>query len=125
MTADGKKHALNWKMTCTTTAQGFASECRLQMTGIPDVPSYEGSSVLGVDPATGLVHWYWVTNGGEVHDHFCPAGGGDTLELPAKEASRVVESLTLSVTDKTMNFRSAAMGEKGEEATVMVCEGKK
>jgi hypothetical protein len=121
----GQSAKITWKMNCVSAAGGFAAECRFAAKGVPGMESYEGSSVVGVDPATQTVHWYWVTNGGEVHDHAGPMPKGDTLEIPHKEGGRVVEAFNVTVSGKTMKWESITYDAKGGEAFVCLAEGKK
>lgn len=115
----------SWEMTCVAAAGGFAANCSFSAKGFPGIDSYEGSSILGVDPATRAVHWYWITNGGEVHDHTGAFPKGDTLDVPFKSGGQLVESLTFTFSGKTMKWTSVAYDEKGNETMSCVAEGKK
>lgn len=55
--------------TCKRTSAQFGVLCNFRVTGIPGVPVYEETDLLGYEPNTNTYHWYSVTNAGETHDH--------------------------------------------------------
>ena len=48
-TSEGKKTPFTWQMSCTQAAQGYGVYCRFGARGIPIIPRYEGSSIVGWD----------------------------------------------------------------------------
>jgi hypothetical protein len=74
---EGKTHAVTMTWDCSEAAAGTGTRCRGQILGIPGF-TYAFDDIWGWSPADGLVHWYVVTNAGEVHDHrgHLDAGGG-------------------------------------------------
>jgi hypothetical protein len=73
----GKVHAARAVVDCVDAASGSGVKCRWTLTGIPGF-TYVIDDLWGFSAGDGLVHWYAVTNGGEVHDHrghFAPGGG--------------------------------------------------
>jgi hypothetical protein len=121
----GQSVKATWTMACTEAAGGFAAECRFSAKGIPGLENYLGSSILGVDPATQTVHWYWVTNGGEVHDHAGAFPKGDQLDLPYQNGGRLVESFKVAISGKTMKWSATTYDGKGNEVFACVADGKK
>jgi hypothetical protein len=71
-----KLHA-TW--SCKRTAAQYGVLCTFHVTGIPGVPAYEETDLMGYEPNTQQYHWYSVTNAGETHDHVAPLPTGDTL----------------------------------------------
>jgi hypothetical protein len=62
-----QKIDLTISITCVKAAAGFAVTCKDKFAGGGLV--MEESDLFGWEPNTKTVHWYAVTNGGEVHDH--------------------------------------------------------
>lgn len=58
--------------TCKRTGGDFGILCNLKVTGIPGVPSYEETDLMGYEPNTKTYHWFSVTNAAETHDHSAP-----------------------------------------------------
>ena len=67
--------------TCERTSARFGVLCTFHVTGIPGVPAYEETDLMGYEPNTNTYHWYSVTNAGETHDHVAPASGGNRIEF--------------------------------------------
>jgi hypothetical protein len=55
------------KVDCRPAGGGWGVKCDFNMTA-PDM-NYLESDLFGFDANEGKVHWYSVTNAGEVHDH--------------------------------------------------------
>jgi hypothetical protein len=66
---DGKTANVSFNYDCKTAAGGSGVACHLRMTGIPGLPAYELDDLYGYNAGDGLVHWFTITNTGEVHDH--------------------------------------------------------
>jgi hypothetical protein len=66
--SQGKVHAAKATVECVDAAAGVGARCKWTITGIPGF-TYVVEDVWGHSAGDGLVHWYAVTNGGEVHDH--------------------------------------------------------
>ena len=73
MGKDTAKLAATW--SCERTSAKFGVLCRFHVTGIPGVPSYEETDLLGYEPNAQRYHWYSVTNAGETHDHVASVAG--------------------------------------------------
>jgi hypothetical protein len=89
--------AASW--TCQRTSARFGVLCTLHITGIPSVPSYEETDLLGYDAADGSYHWYSVTNAGETHDHVARASSTDSLRFVFRgnqEGKPLEEIITLT-----------------------------
>jgi hypothetical protein len=67
--------------TCQRTSASFGVACTLRVTGIPGLPSYEETDLMGYEPGTNTYHWYSVTNAGETHDHVARAIPGNSLHF--------------------------------------------
>lgn len=80
-TAAANAAPLQASWTCERTAARSGVLCRFHVTGIPGVPSYEETDLLGYDAASATYHWYSVTNAGETHDHTAPASARDGLRF--------------------------------------------
>ncbi len=66
------KAKLDATYSCKRTGGDFGVLCNLKVTGIPGVPSYEETDLMGYEPNSKTYHWFSVTNGGETHDHVSP-----------------------------------------------------
>ncbi len=81
---EGKTHAVTMTWDCADAAAGTGARCHGVILGIPGF-TYTFDDLWAWSPADGLVHWFTVTNAGEVHDHrgHLDAGGGLVqVELP-------------------------------------------
>jgi hypothetical protein len=84
--SDGKVHQAKVKTDCVEAAGGSGVRCRWTITGIPNF-TYVIDDLWGFSAGDGLVHWYCITNGGEVHDHsghLGPTGGALSYAGPMK-----------------------------------------
>jgi len=79
---DTAKLAATW--SCARTSAQFGVLCHFRVTGIPGVPSYEETDLLGYEPNAQRYHWYSVTNAGETHDHVGSGASGDALRFVFK-----------------------------------------
>jgi hypothetical protein len=82
VTIEGKSTDVTMTLDCTRVAGGWGVQCRFLAKGVPGMPTYDGMSILGWDAGTSTVHWYWITNAGETHDHHGTWTGADTLDVP-------------------------------------------
>jgi hypothetical protein len=97
--------------TCQHTSARFGVMCQFQVRGIPGVPSYEETDLLGYDAAAGTYHWYSVTNAGETHDHVAPAAAGDSLRFVyrgSQEGKPLEEVITLVFSDRSRRLEGKA-----------------
>jgi hypothetical protein len=65
--AENTKIHASW--SCKNTSAKFGVLCSFKVTGIPGVPVYDETDLIGYEPNTDTFHWYAVTNAGETHDH--------------------------------------------------------
>jgi hypothetical protein len=79
MGKDTAKVQATWD--CSRTSAQFGVMCRFHVTGIPGVPSYEETDLMGYEPNTDKYHWYSVTNAGETHDHVASVPKGDAIQF--------------------------------------------
>src|SRR5262249_49404389 len=96
----------------------FGLSCSFQVTGIPGVPLYDETDLMGYEPNTNTYHWYSVTNAGETHDHVAKASDGNKLEFvfngtqegkPFKEVIQLAfSSDQKTVTGKSETFVAGA-----------------
>ena len=77
--ADVVKIGATW--SCKHTAAQFGVLCTLHVTGIPGVPAYEETDLLGYEASANAYHWYSVTNAGETHDHVAAANESKLLRF--------------------------------------------
>lgn len=85
ITSEGKTHQVTMVYDCTESAGAAGVKCRSKILGLPGF-TYEFDDLWGYSAADSLVHWYTVTNAGEVHDHrghLDASGGYVVAELPA------------------------------------------
>jgi hypothetical protein len=82
--AGAETAALQASWSCQRTSAKYGVSCTFHVTGIPGVPSYEETDLMGYDGVASVYHWYSVTNAGETHDHVARAASGDTLRFAFK-----------------------------------------
>jgi hypothetical protein len=63
----GKPIKLSLSLGCSRAAAGWGVTCAMRGKG-KGVELHE-NDLMGVDPVTGIGHWFAVTNMGETHDH--------------------------------------------------------
>ena len=127
-TSEGKKTPFTWQMNCSLVAQGFGVQCRFGARGIPIIPRYDGSSIVGWDKETQTVHWYWVTNAGETHDHHGRWTDANSLDLPVemKEGGKSVrETFTVNLVGAREMRWSSAYFIEGQQAMLFEASGRK
>lgn len=79
MGADNAK--ITATVLCRRASAGAAIACSGKFTGVPGAPALEESDLMGYDPGTNTLHWYAVTNLGEVHDHVANVNADPTLHF--------------------------------------------
>jgi hypothetical protein len=79
MGKDKSSIVANWN--CKRTSAQYGVLCTFQVTGIPGVPSYEETDLMGYEPNSNTYHWYSVTNAGETHDHVAKPSASNTIEF--------------------------------------------
>src|SRR5690242_7869044 len=72
---------INATWACKRTSSKFGVSCSFQVTGIPGVPLYDETDLMGYEPNTNTYHWYSVTNAGETHDHVAKVSAGNKIEF--------------------------------------------
>ena len=94
--AEGKTHKVTMSWDCVTAAAGTATKCKGTILGLPGF-TYEFDDLWGCSPADGLVHWYTVTNAGEVHDHqgHLDDGGGQVAVAVPMNGKLLSEVITV------------------------------
>lgn len=104
------------KVDCAKAAGAWGVRCDATFTS-SEMNILE-SDLFGYDAATGKVHWYSVTNGGEVHDHI---GGwtGDSRLSARHTGGDLTEDITVDFNGaKAMSFE-AVTTVAGAKASVM------
>jgi len=105
---------VHWR--CRKAAQGWAVSCDLNARG-GEVHIGE-SDLMGVDPVTGQLHWYAITNQGETHDHIVQWTNAKTMTARFgwnQGGKKMEENVKVSVPDeKTVEYRSVVT-ENGKE----------
>jgi hypothetical protein len=94
--------------SCEVAPGGVALACthRAQIEGMG--PLVE-NALIGIDPASGKLHWYNINTMGETHDHIGAWASDETIEWRLEgeaEGQPLVESITMDVADATLSFRS-------------------
>jgi hypothetical protein len=80
--AMGKDTAkINATWSCKRTSQQFGVLCSFHVTGIPGVPAYDETDLMGYEPNSNTYHWYSVTNAGETHDHVATPPTGSAIHF--------------------------------------------
>jgi hypothetical protein len=120
MMTEGKTLPVSVTYDCTESSGGAGVKCKFVLTGIPGF-TYMLDDLWGYSAQDGLVHWYAVTNAGEVHDHrgHLDMNGGllqADIAVKGKMFSEVIaikrkgKSITMSWTAST----GGIVSEKGE-----------
>ncbi|HTL35916.1 MAG TPA: hypothetical protein VL326_22455 [Kofleriaceae bacterium] len=68
ITSEGKKYAVTMNYECVESTGGAGVRCKSTIVGLPGF-TYQFDDLWGFSTTDNLVHWYTVTNAGEVHDH--------------------------------------------------------
>jgi hypothetical protein len=101
ITAEGQTHAVTMTWNCTDAAAG--AKCHGKIVGLPGF-TYELDDLWGYSAVDGLVHWYTVTNAGEVHDHaghLDADGGLLSVQLPT-DGKLFEETITFTRKKKSL-----------------------
>jgi hypothetical protein len=88
MKTEGKTYNVKATWDCADAAGGSGVRCHMSITGLPGGFTYVVDDLWGHSAGDGLVHWYAVTNGGEVHDHrghFGSNGGALEFDGPMRQ----------------------------------------
>ena len=56
-------------LSCRKAVAGWAVRC--DFVGRGDTMTFVEADQMGVDPVTGIGHWYAINNQGDTHDHIC------------------------------------------------------
>ena len=81
LTMGKDKAKVDFTWTCARTSAEHGVLCKLELTGIPGVASYEETDLFGYEPNTSTYHWFSVTNAGETHDHVAKAPAGNKVQF--------------------------------------------
>ena len=94
--AEGKTHKVTMSWDCVAAAAGTGTKCKGVIVGIPGF-TYELDDLWAQSPADGLVHWYTITNAGEVHDHqgHLDASGGQIAAHVPMNGKLLSEVITI------------------------------
>jgi len=81
LVAGKDKARISATWSCARTSASYGVLCSLRVTGIPGLPVYDETDLLGYEPNSNTYHWYAVTNAGETHDHVAKPNTGNTIEF--------------------------------------------
>jgi hypothetical protein len=121
MAETGKdKQTMTVVMTCVETSGGWGIRCDDAMTG--KNMNYLETDLMGYDASGNQVHWYAVTNAGEVHDHV--AQWKDDKNLLATHSEKVGsksidENITITLTSPTSLTAKSTLSVDGKESQSM------
>ena len=114
---------------CSRTSAQFGVFCTFRITGIPGVPAYEETDLLGYEPNSNAYHWYSVTNAGETHDHVAKPPTGKNFRFVytgTQEGKPLKEVIELSFAkDEHVATGRAETFIDGASASVMQIELRK
>lgn len=117
---EGKTHPIDMSWDCVESSGAAGVRCKGQINGIPGF-TYLFDDLWGYSEADKLVHWYTVTNAGEVHDHrgHLDAQGGLVQFEGTMDGKLFTEAITFKRKAKgmTMSWVSTLGGtlrERGE-----------
>jgi hypothetical protein len=120
LTSEGKTHAVTMTYDCHESTGAAGVRCSATIVGIPGF-TYQFDDLWGYSAADKLVHWYTVTNAGEVHDHrgHLDANGGQLIANETVDGKLLAEVITFKRKPKgmTMSWVTTVGGtlrEKGE-----------
>lgn len=115
MGPDTAKVSATWK--CARVSAGAGVECKLRLTGVPGMV-LEETDLFGVDPMTKRVHWFAVTNAGEVHDHAAALtdGAWQFSYDGTQDGKPMHEGITLTMAPDRRSFRLTAQVAVGGAA---------
>lgn len=120
LTSEGKTHAVTMTYSCVESSGGAGVRCTASILGIPGF-TYQFDDLWGYSAKDGLVHWYTVTNAGEVHDHrgHLDATGGYLIAQEQVDGKLLSEAITFKRKPKAMTMSwvttlGGTVREKGE-----------
>jgi hypothetical protein len=123
--ADGKTHAVAMTYDCVDSAGSAGVRCKCVITGIPGF-TYQFDDLWGYSASDKLVHWYTVTNAGEVHDHrgHFDANGGQLSVEELSDGKVLSEVITFKRKPKAMTMSwvtniGGAVHQRGDIDLVM------
>lgn len=116
-----KVHA-TW--SCKRTSAKYGVLCSFRVTGIPGVPVYEETDLLGYEPHTDTYHWYAVTNAGETHDHVAAHKPSEFVFEGTQAGKPLKEIIQLSFAADKVNGRAETF-IGGASASVLTLELRK
>lgn len=124
MGKDVAKVTATWD--CKRTAGKFGVSCTLALKGIPGLPAYAETDLMGYDAGANKYHWFAVTNAGETHDHVADVPSGNKLQFVytgTQEGKPLKEVIDFEIgkDEKSLTLRSETFVAG---ASVMVLEGK-
>jgi hypothetical protein len=100
--------SLNVHLNCKKASSGWAVIC--EMRALSSKTVITETDLMGVDPITGVGHWYAITNQGETHDHIAEWPDARTMKAHyawTQDGKKTDENITYNITGaKTMEFRS-------------------
>lgn len=109
MGADKAKLTATWD--CKRTAAKFGVACVLRIVGIPGLPVYEETDLIGYEPNTNTYHWYSVTNAGETHDHVAKVPASDSAQFVfngVQEGKPFKEVIDFTFSNESKNLKVKA-----------------
>jgi hypothetical protein len=128
--AMGKDTAkINATWSCKRTSAQFGVLCSFHVTGIPGVPAYDETDLMGYEPNSNTYHWYSVTNAGETHDHVAQPPKDNSIQFvfagtqEGKPLKEVIQ-LDFSKNSKQVSGRAETFLD-GASISVMQLELKK
>lgn len=123
MGKDAAKVTATWD--CKRTAAKFGVSCTLALKGIPGMPVYAETDLMGYDAGANKYHWFAVTNAGETHDHVAEIPTGNKLQFVytgTQEGKPLKEVIDFEIgkDEKSLTLRSETFIAG---ASAMVLEG--
>ncbi len=115
-----EKQTMTVSMNCVETSGGWGIRCEDAMTG--KEMNYLETDLMGFDSTNNQVHWYAVTNAGEVHDHVAQWKDDSTLLATHSEkvsSKSIDENITVTLKSPTEMEATSTLTVDGHETQTM------
>lgn len=120
---------INVTVECTDTAAGWGILCKDAMTG--KGVNYHETDIMGFDMQSSLVHWFAITNSGELHDHAGQWTGDKrfsvnyTGKIGEKSISEDISMELTGASGLTVKSVAKVDGQESESMTATLTKAKK
>jgi hypothetical protein len=117
----GQDMAVRSTFECEVARGGIGLDC-VHDGQIEGVGPLIEDALIGIDPATGDLHWYNINTMGEAHDHVGHWAGDSRIEWEVEgqaDGKPMVETISMDIEGNALSFRSETRVD-GQQAALFV-----